>query len=56
MAADLWKAAYLSRDVLFKERSEPSMRKGSIPLWREALELCDGEHAQVVKELYGDEL
>jgi hypothetical protein len=51
-AAGYWKAARLSRDVLFKERSEPSSRKGSKPLWREALELCEGEHAELVQALY----
>lgn len=56
LSAGYWKAARLSRDVLFKERSEPSMRKGSRPLWREGLELCEGEHARVVADLYGDEL
>lgn len=56
MSKGYWKAARLSRDLLFKERSEPSMRKGSKPFWREGLELCEGEHAKVVETLYGDEL
>lgn len=54
--AGLWRPASVSRDVLFKERSEPSNRPGSKPLWREILELCAGEYGALVQDLYGDDL